>query len=117
MLSRNGKHQYICPRCHNPDIKQIRMYGQKSFECRNCNRWFAWSLKKEIPVGEKRMLMEDYKFCIGMGLGLLLAGIFMTVVWSFTYTREQFLIWSCAIVGVQAVVTMGIAHYQFKRKR
>lgn len=114
MLSRNGKYQYICPHCHNPDIKQIHMYGQKSIECRKCNRWFAWSMKKEIPVGEKRMLREDYMFTVGIGIGMLLAMLFMVVIFNFTQTRFEALMWSGAIVLVFAGVMLTWVNLKFR---
>jgi uncharacterized protein (UPF0333 family) len=38
----------ICPTC-NTEIKEVtRMYGQKSYICKPCNSWGAWSSRKTI---------------------------------------------------------------------
>lgn len=107
MLSKNGKEEYVCCHCHNPDIQKIKMYGQNSFECRSCNRWYAWSNRKIIKAGNKLMLREDYMFIVGICVGLLLAGIIALFIFNFTETKYQLFKWLGAviIVGVAGVGT------------
>lgn len=100
MLSKNGKEEYVCCHCHNPDIQKIKMYGQNSFECRSCNRWYAWGNKKTIKAGEKLMLREDYMFIVGICIGLLLAGIITLFIFNFTETKFQLFKWLGAVIIV-----------------
>lgn len=114
MLSKNGKEEYVCCHCHNPDIQKIRMYGQNSFECRSCNRWYAWGNKKTIKAGEKLMLREDYMFTVGIGIGMLLGALAFIVVFSFTEDRVKLLSWTCGTIFAVSVAAMIWVNLKFR---
>lgn len=62
------------------------------------------------------MSKEDYKFCFGLAIGLVIAGMLLPIVDTFTHTQEQFIHWYCSILFIQAVVTIGLAHFKYTRK-
>ncbi len=97
-LSKNKKMKYLCTRCNSPEINKIRMYGQVSYECLKCNRWWPWDHRKIVPVEEEPMLREDYMFAIGILIGMLVAALVMVGVYNFTETKCLMFKWVAGII-------------------
>jgi hypothetical protein len=109
MLSKDAKVEYLCEHCNNPEITRIKMYGQDSYECLRCRRWFAWKTRKVIPAGEKYMLREDYMFMVGIAIGLIVAGMIAVFLFNFTETRFQFFKWfAVAVMGLSVSIIVWV---------
>lgn len=46
MLSEDGKREWLCPECGNPNIRRTIRYGQSSYRCLDCRNWGPWSSRK-----------------------------------------------------------------------
>lgn len=114
MLSENAKVEYLCEHCNNPDIKRIRIYGQDSYECMRCNRWFGWKTRRVVPAGEKYMLREDYTFIIGICIGLLMSGILALFIYNFVDTKFELFKWLGAVIIVAVVIAGTWANLKFR---
>lgn len=53
LRSKGGKVQYFCPECGGSDISKIKVYGQISIECNECNTFGPWKrrVKFSTPIG------------------------------------------------------------------
>ena len=50
MNSPGRKIEWRCPNCQSPNIGRMRMLGQKSGECRDCQTWWPWRARLKRPV-------------------------------------------------------------------